>query len=245
MSLKKSEFKNYCSILKEKIIPVLNRGVNVFERKEDGSLVTDMDLAIHEVAKECLKDHVLLSEEEKFDPGLLEKACFVLDPIDGTNGLESQSYESTISLAYLNPFGESFGWIFQPFSGLERFSFVDFNRPYPRKAGKRFKGLISVREISMVPPVDEKKFIWMPQGSIAFKLMLLSSYVADFVVSYRTKSLWDIAAGHLMVQQMGMKGYDQNLSEISLDQVTYNFPILWCSKESLGELGKLIENGKV
>jgi myo-inositol-1(or 4)-monophosphatase len=75
------------------------------------------------------------------------------------------------------------------------------------------------------------EFDLIPRGSIAFKLALLASGAADFVVSLRPKNIWDIAAGTMLCHQRGIQLWSADTRLAELSQETYSAPLIWCRPE--------------
>lgn len=200
--------------------------------KDDHSLVTDIDYFISHFIKEKLKFAQLnfLSEE---DLGEVNFPLIVLDPIDGTRELVKGIPECAVSLAimYDSKGDKGEGWIFNPFTGFEVSS--DIN---PSKNLKTENELLT----GMVSRSEFKKGLYhnvhssmriIPRGSIAFKLGLLSAGACDFVISFRPKNLWDIAAGTIILKKRGFVLFQDGI-QIELDQLSSSAKtLLWCDPD--------------
>lgn len=209
--------------------------------KDDQTIVTDFDLSISEAIKNQLVEKYsqekwnFFSEEEHAD--LHFPAC-VLDPIDGTRELVKGRDECVVSLAYMNSSSltdsKNHGWIYNPFSGVE-FSSTDIVMPLLSKSKQEPLGLISRSEwhLGLHRELMNKnpELIIAPRGSIAFKLALLAMGSCDFVVSFRDKSIWDIAAGTVLLAQRGYKFFEAGVEVKSLSKVHYKSPLLWVSPQ--------------
>lgn len=207
------------------------------ELKADQTIVTDFDLSISELIKNQLlanysqEKWTFFSEEEH---GELHFPACVLDPIDGTRELVKGRDECAVSLAYMKTASladpENHGWIYNPFSGVE-FSSTDIVMPLLSKSKQEPLGLISRSEwhLDLHRELMKKNpnIILAPRGSIAFKLALLAMGSCDFVVSFRDKSIWDIAAGTVLLAQRGYKFFEAGVEVKSLDKVLYKSPLLW------------------
>jgi fructose-1,6-bisphosphatase/inositol monophosphatase family enzyme len=207
--------------------------------KNDQTIVTDFDLSISELIKNQLIEKyseekwTFYSEEEHDE--LHFPAC-VLDPIDGTRELVKGRDECVVSLAYMNSANLfdplNHGWIYNPFSGVE-FSSTDIVLPLLSKSKQEPLGLISRSEwhLGLHSELMKKNphLILAPRGSIAFKLALLAMGSCDFVVSFRDKSIWDVAAGTVLLSQRGYKFFEAGVEVKSLDKLRYEAPLLWVS----------------
>ena len=83
--------------------------------------------------------------------------------------------------------------------------------------------------------------IFIPKGSIAFKLGLLAVNAFDFVFSYRSKNIWDIAAGTLLCQRQGIRLYQKGHEIKNLCKPKYEGPLLWCRDKDYKFLAKKLE----
>ncbi|MDH5581015.1 MAG: hypothetical protein OEY33_03850 [Bdellovibrionales bacterium] len=198
-------------------------------KKEDNTLVTEIDLAVSDIFKNQLDSSVNFYSEE--DHNKLVFPSFVLDPIDGTRELIKRIPECAVSLGYLDGKGleHGWGWIFNPFTGLEISCQDSFIHLEGRAEGK-LHGMVSRSEWKrgIYAGYDESKLILCPKGSIAFKLALLATGAIDFVITKRPKSIWDIAAGSILCRKRGIHLYQQQQELINLTQKRYEGPLLWC-----------------
>ncbi|MDA8793844.1 hypothetical protein N9N67_11400, partial [Bacteriovoracaceae bacterium] len=101
---------------------------NDFEskNKQDGSIVTQFDLAFSEIVNNLLKEQFpdvgILDEETYKDADSVTYPCFVLDPIDGTKEFANGLAQWSLSLAYLHSENvgdqKNWGMIYNPISGF-------------------------------------------------------------------------------------------------------------------------------
>lgn len=207
--------------------------------KDDQSLVTDFDLSVSEeiknwmISRKEFRDWNFFSEEDYSE---LKFPSVVLDPIDGTRELVKGRDECVVSLALmssasLDAKSENYAYIYNPFSGFEYHS-QSSNVPIFSKSGQPLLGLISRSEWHLNlhqkwMKLNNEELIFAPRGSIAFKLALLASGACDFVVSFKPKNLWDIAAGTILLSQRGYRFYEQGKLVTKLDKSSYSPPLLW------------------
>ncbi len=216
-------------------------------KKIDNTLVTEIDLFICKTIKfevmalSEFKDYQYYSEEDHFD---LKFPALILDPIDGTKGLISGHPDCSVSLALMknNRIDQGWGWIFNPFTGLDISSNHLFTMAPNIPEGKLL-GLVSRSEWNRgeFQDIDSNKICLAPKGSIAFKLGLLAIGAADFVITKRKKQIWDIAAGSALCSARDIFLFD-NKSQIKiLESKIQEGPMLWCKKEHYDELKFLLK----
>lgn len=217
-------------------------------KKIDNTLVTEIDLFICKTIKSEVmglkefKDYHYFSEEDHFD---LNFPALILDPIDGTKGLISGYPDCSVSLALMknNKIDQGWGWIFNPFTGLD----ISTNHPFtkaPNIPEGKLIGLVSRSEWNrgQYQNIDQNKFSLAPKGSIAFKLGLLAAGAVDFVVTKRNKHIWDIAAGSILCSARDIFLFDKNSQITSLTNKIQEAPMLWCKKQQYEDLKFLLED---
>lgn len=213
-------------------------------KKEDNSWVTNIDIQISQIVKQWAKEAIqeeynFYSEEEH---STLSFPALVLDPIDGTKQLILHYPECALSMAYLTSpsltDSKNIGYIFNPFTQLEMKSWGEFypmSKSNSKKERKKLCALISDSEWEKgITSRIESRFMWIKSGSIAHKLALLSAGVGDFIITYRPKSLWDIAAGSIIAAKRGIYPYTLDGScLLSLDHELFTSPLIWCDPADL------------
>lgn len=206
--------------------------------KDDGSPVTDLDLAlsayIEAIFDREIKDSTFYSEE-KFSEWKFP--LLALDPLDGTREYVEGRDEWAISLGHFP--SEEFvgeGWVYNP-KTHECFS-EGCLLPFKKKSS--YKGEVSRSEWKngLFTGKGTAEFSIEPVGSIAYKLGRLSSGHSDFVVSLRPKNIWDIAGGTLLCKEAGFKFYSQG-KEVTKVQKLYEPPLIWCHEELFWELSQI------
>ena len=214
------------------------RGLNIKEikidKKEDLSIVTEVDLYISELTRDIFKksnSNLNFFCEENQDS--FRFPLLTLDPIDGTKGLSQGLPECAISLAILNTPNindpNNFGWIYNPFTGFEVSTQDLYIRPSNPQLLDCLTGIVSRSEWNngLFNNDHFKQFQLIPRGSIALKLGLLASGVCDFVFSLRPKHIWDIAAGTLIANSRGLEVRSFNRPLNELNQKIYSESLLW------------------
>lgn len=211
--------------------------------KKDGTLVTQVDLLVHQFILDRLEEQNLkaslcfVSEESESFQKVDYYPSLVLDPIDGTKELADGLSECCVSLAYLRgPEIKSdggWGWLYNPLSGFELSSEQPVS-PGPSLNRQVLLGFVSRTEFKKGLFANERPchdVVIVPKGSIAFKLGLLASGACDFVVSKRPKSLWDIAAGTLLCRQRGHHFYTERGEVMTWKDFEGAELLLWCRPE--------------
>lgn len=216
-------------------------------KKIDNTLVTEIDLFICKTIKSEVmglnefKNYHYFSEEDHSD---LNFPALILDPIDGTKGLISGYPDCSVSLALMknNKIDEGWGWIFNPFTGLDVSTNHQFSKAPNIPEGKLI-GLVSRSEWNRgeYQKVEQTMFALAPKGSIAFKLGLLAIGAADFVITKRKKHIWDIAAGSILCAARDVFLFDKDSQINVLDNKIQDAPMLWCKKEHYNSLKYLLK----
>ncbi len=199
--------------------------------KTDGTFVTSLDLALSDLIEGVSREHYTdcsFYSEENFN--VLSFPALVVDPLDGTREYLAKRPEWAISVALFE--SEDFhgeGWIYNPMSQDLFHSGV----VKPRDTSKRsYLGEVSRSEWDE-GLFKKNKFPHLslkPMGSIAFKLGHLSRGDCDFVVSFRPKNIWDVAAGTLLAKAAGYKFYSAG-KVVTKVQKLYEPPLIWCHED--------------
>lgn len=200
--------------------------------KDDGSPVTDLDLAISQKLEEIALDTNLNFYSEE-NIGQWEFPLMVVDPVDGTKEFIAGRDEWVVSVALLddeNLAGQ--GWIYNPlrkkiYSNCSDNGFVEKEFFYGEASRTEWAQGLYQKEFS--------QFRMSEMGSIAFKLARLASGEIDFVVSLKPKNVWDIAAGTLLCQRAGINFYAQG-SRVEKFIPYFDGPLIWCRPELYSRL---------
>ena len=189
--------------------------------KQDGSVLTEADLAVndavHTLLQEALLEDGWLSEEGPDDPTRLSKnRCWIVDPIDGTRSFSHGRDEWCIGMCLvengqpivagvLHP---SIGKLFLAQKGLgaklngKRIQVNDAATLDGAKIAGRPAALRRIAATHSLP-VDVSH---TPQIA---RLTMLAASEVDVVASFGLKHDWDIAPGALLVTEAGGKITDE------------------------------------
>ena len=187
------------------------------ELKPDGSEVSEADLAADAYLRRTLigerPDYGWLSEESEDDPSRLEQRfVWVVDPIDGTRAFLRDKPEWAVSAALVDRNHPILAAVFNGATGeffhasLGHGAFLNDNpiRVTDRVEleGSRLAAApkILTRDIWR-EPWPKLEAVWV--NSIAYRLALTASGQCDGTLSMSGKNDWDLAAGHLLVQEAG------------------------------------------
>jgi myo-inositol-1(or 4)-monophosphatase len=232
MELKLKDRERIKEAITSKIRQVFLSNNLSIQRKEDKTLVTEIDLFISSLIKNelNLEGKSFLSEE---DQGAFTFPLYILDPIDGTRELVHGIPECCLSLAFLQEDKKTgWGWIYNPFTGFDLCTEDSFVKPLSFNSQK-INGLVSSSEWakSLYPEKKYKYVNLAPRGSIAFKLGLLASGACDFVITKKPKSIWDIAAGTILCWQRGIELYHNGQVVKELGSLRLQNDMIWCRPE--------------
>jgi len=184
--------------------------------------VTEVDLAVNDLLKERLARQGFgwLSEESADDPARLRRSkVWVVDPIDGTRAVVKGKSDFAISAALVADGRPVLGVVFAPareeFYSAQRGRGAFLNGSPIRVSGRtilsgaRIQGdrdyLISRRWTEPWPEPVIGKF-----QSFALRLAAVAAGVYDLAVSAKPKSEWDVAAGHVILEEAGGVCCDEN-----------------------------------
>jgi myo-inositol-1(or 4)-monophosphatase len=216
---------SYAQIL-ERIHSALEASRQVFARFTPGAIeaeykvghdpVTEADRALDAVLrKELLRSgEGWLSEESVDDPIRLQHSrVWVVDPLDGTREFVQGIPEFCVSIGYVENGRPVAGGICNPATN-EMFlgsieSGVTYNgNPAQPSQRKTLDGALILASRSEVKRGEWKAFensgfTIRPMGSVAYKLALVSTGLADVTFTLTPKNEWDVVAGAALVQSAG------------------------------------------
>lgn len=190
--------------------------IKAVEKSRDRGPVTEADRAVNLVLHEMLVrgDEGWLSEETIDDPERLKKRrVWVVDPLDGTKEFVAGIPEWCISVAMVENGRAIAGGICNPatketFLGA-RESGITYNGCRAQASRKNsLDGAMVLASRSEVGRgdwacFDDSPFIFRPMGSVAYKMALIASGLADATWTLTPKNEWDIAAGVALVEAAG------------------------------------------
>lgn len=191
--------------------------------KADQSPLTLADLAANQIIIQRLQfyypDIPILSEEsvEAFHGSNQSGLYWLVDPLDGTKEFVKRNDEFTVNIALINKGVPVLGVVYAPALDL-MFSAIHGGGAF-KQSNDRQKQLIHIKQYPLEPLKivgsrshgDEKLTQWLkrfadyeilPMGS-SLKLCLVAEGVADIYPRLGPTSLWDTAAGHIVLKEAG------------------------------------------
>ena len=185
--------------------------------KEDGTSVSDADIAVDRLLRERLQgarpDYGWLSEETIDDLGRLEKQrVFIVDPIDGTRAFLKNKPHWVISVALVVAGATEIGCLYNPVAD-EFFEAVRGQgarlNGNPVKVGDRNE----IEGSTIIASPDSFRSKKWPQkwpvvstftvNSIAYRVALVAANRADAMLTLSGTNDWDLAAAVLILREAG------------------------------------------
>ncbi len=227
----------------EVILNYYNKNVDVIY-KDDESPLTKADLASHKIITDSIKkitpDIPILSEEEFIDWKIRKKwkKYWLIDPLDGTKEFIKKNDEFTVNIALIENNRPILGVIYTPALNELFYSIKNFGS-YKILTKKKLNTLKEAKRISINKkksnkikivgsrshsnPILEKwvnknfnEFDILQKGS-SLKFCLIAEGFADIYPRFGNTSEWDIAAGHIILEEAGGK-----LKSIENKEILYN-----------------------
>ncbi len=213
------------------------QGKAAVKEKSLNNLVTEADLAAQEVIIKTIKqnfpDHLIIAEEGDLRAGSDGDNLWIIDPLDGTNNYAHNIPQFSISIAYARSGQVLTGVVYDPVRN-EMFSaehtggaFLN-NRPIKTSAAASLqeaiiatgfyydRGDIMRKTLSSIEKLFEANIHGIRRfGSAALDLCWLACGRFDAYFEYKI-SIWDFAAGMLIVNEAGGKCSDQYGKPLSL-----------------------------
>ena len=227
----------------EVILNYYNENVDVIY-KDDESPLTKADLASHKIITDSIKkitpDIPILSEEEFIDWKIRKKwkKYWLIDPLDGTKEFIKKNDEFTVNIALIENNRPILGVIYTPALNELFYSIKNFGS-YKILTKKKLNTLKDAKRISINKkksnkikivgsrshsnPILDKwvnknfnEFDILQKGS-SLKFCLIAEGSADIYPRFGPTSEWDIAAGHIILEEAGGK-----LKSIDNKEILYN-----------------------
>lgn len=227
----------------EVILNYYNENVDVIY-KDDESPLTKADLASHKIITDSIKkitpDIPILSEEEFIDWKIRKKwkKYWLIDPLDGTKEFIKKNDEFTVNIALIENNRPILGVIYTPALNELFYSIKNFGS-YKIFTKKKLNTLKEAKRISINkkksnkikivgsrshsnPKLDKwvnknfNEFDILQKGS-SLKFCLIAEGSADIYPRFGPTSEWDIAAGHIILEEAGGK-----LKSIDNKEILYN-----------------------
>ncbi len=220
----KQAFEVLCEAAKNASKALLEIVENGFEKsfKANDDPVTTGDLTVNTILQEKLFEAFpeigWLSEETRDNPERLTKdLVWIVDPIDGTKEFVQGIPEYAISVALVKNGEPVIGLVLNPLRD-ELYTAIKGMGAFLNGEPKTVAEKSADKTVLLASRSETKRGEWeqfkesaeiIPTGSIAYKLALVAAGKADGTFSLGNKNEWDIAAGHLLIEEAGGKVSDQ------------------------------------
>lgn len=222
----------------EKISEIYQRAPKVYE-KEDGSVVTQADLASQRIILSGLRKYGygFLSEESRDDLSRLKKEkIWIIDPLDGTRDFLDRTDQFSIMVALIYEREPILGVVYQPVGDKMYFA-EKGNGAYVKEDGEPLRKLEAsnvtyLSDACMVVSRShlsdcERSFLAGNKvsrinyvGSIGVKLGLIAEGKADSYISFSNKTCqWDICAPEIVLKEAGGE-----VTDLKGEHFIYNRP---------------------
>ena len=227
----------------EIILDFYNKNVDI-TFKTDESPLTQADLASNKFITDSIKKMSLnipiLSEEEfvEWDIRKKWKKYWLIDPLDGTKEFIKKNGEFTVNIALIENNRPIIGVIYAPVSNELYFSKKNFGS-YKILTNKKLNTLDNAKKISIkTEKTNQVKIIgsrshsnpllqkWVSKNFNQFEILqkgsslkfcLIAEGSADIYPRFGPTSEWDIAAGHIILEEAGGR-----LKSIDNEEILYN-----------------------
>ena len=207
------------------------------QRKGENDIVTAADHAVNELLLGLLPqgDEGWISEETLDDPTRLMKSrLWIVDPLDGTREFVEGIPEWCVSIGLVEDGQAVAGGILNPSTGELVLGSVETGitlngQSVSIRSGDRMEAMLVLASRSEMKrgewdSFQQAPFTVQPVGSVAYKLALVASGLADATWTLTPKHEWDLAAGVALVRAAGgvvrtLDGHEPrfNRSQLLLD----------------------------
>lgn len=200
----------------ETLAPFVPGRVRAEQKSNGRGPVTEADHQVNRVLREALvrDGEGWLSEETIDDSGRLSKhRVWVVDPLDGTKEFVAGIPEWCVSVALVENGKAMAGGIANPathetFLGSRETGVTYNGCPAQPSRKNSLDGAMVLASRSEVgrgewAQFEEAPFTFRPMGSVAYKLALVATGLADATWTLQPKNEWDIAAGVALVEAAG------------------------------------------
>ena len=226
-----SEILEFISVCERRAGELILRARNIIAENKTGSrnVVTEYDIKVQTMLREAIKNQIpdagFFCEETADTDTLAKGRCFIIDPIDGTMNFVKGFNHSCISIAYILDGEVLAAAVYNPFSD-ELFTAEKGRGAYLN--GKRihcgeaplsdsivcvgtspYRPELSDRTFSTVQLLFESSLDVRRQGSAELDLCYVAAGRAGLYWELDV-SLWDYAAGYLIVNEAGGVCLDGN-----------------------------------
>ena len=214
----------------KEILNFYNNDIEV-THKEDLSPLTKADLASNKIILESLtklKSNIpILSEESLVDWSIRKnwKKYWLVDPLDGTKEFIKKNGEFTVNIALIEDNNPILGVIYVPAKSL--LYFAEKNKgSFKTNTKDKLENLKGIQKILVSSQTNRARVIgsrshsnatfdnWVKQkfpnadivqAGSSLKFCLIAEGEADIYPRFGPTSEWDIAAGHIIVDEAGGK----------------------------------------
>lgn len=197
---------------------------NHIQKKEDGSLVSEVDLVAHDhIVKQLAQafpEHMILSEESKnaLHTSISQKPTWIIDPLDGTSNFLSSIPLFAIAIALVEKEETKLGVIYDPIhnelfaaekgggttlNGKPVFvSKKEVSRGAMLFAGRGYKEKDRERHANIISVMERQTTYFRRLGSATIMLAYVACGRADAVI-LTGNNPWDTVAGAFLVEEAG------------------------------------------
>ena len=202
-----------------------NRAGLQANRKPDGSLYSEADMAVNALLRRRLREHApdygWLSEEDEDDLARLDKRrVWIVDPIDGSRAFLEGRAEFAVCVALVENGMPLLAALDAP-ALAERYHAIRDRGAWCNGVRLPVREPMSPQDIAscrlLVSGRLQRKPLWRellqqkstpdgkpPPGSIAYRLILVARGAFDATLSVTQKCEWDLAAAHLIAAESGV-----------------------------------------
>ena len=234
-----------CNVAIQAGIEILNFYNNDIEvtHKEDLSPLTKADLASNKIILESLNklnsNIPILSEESLVDWSIRKnwKKYWLVDPLDGTKEFIKKNGEFTVNIALIEDNHPILGVVYVPAKSLLYLAEKD-KGSFKTNTKDKLKNFEGIQKILVSSQMNRARVIgsrshsnatfdnWVKekfpnaeivQAGSSLKFCLIAEGEADIYPRFGPTSEWDIAAGHILVNEAGGK-----IRTFQNDSISYN-----------------------
>jgi len=218
-------------------IIINKKGLSSFSEKGNNNLVTEADYAAQETIIKIISDkytgHSFIAEENDISANINEPDLWIIDPLDGTNNYAHQIPHFSISIAYARYGKVEAGVVFDPERG-ELFSAakdmgasLNGKRIAVSRASSLQEAIVATgfyydrgemmkKTLSSIEKLFAQNIHGIRRfGSAALDLCWVACGRFDAYFEYKL-SVWDFAAGLLIVNEAGGCCSDQKRNQLTL-----------------------------
>ena len=236
---------NICNVAIQAGNEILNFYDNDIEvtHKEDLSPLTKADLASNKIILESLNklnsNIPILSEESLVDWSIRKnwKKYWLVDPLDGTKEFIKKNGEFTVNIALIEDNHPILGVVYVPAKSLLYLAEKD-KGSFKTNTKDKLKNFEGIQKILVSSQMNRARVIgsrshsnatfdnWVKekfpnaeivQAGSSLKFCLIAEGEADIYPRFGPTSEWDIAAGHILVNEAGGK-----IRTFQNDSISYN-----------------------